>query len=418
MKHPLSLRRTPRTTVIAAVVIALLATTAISRVIAQGFGPAGPSPATGTASVVAQELITLNGDSGRWHVTRHTTSPESPTMSFPMPGFLIAENTPLLVTNTTSGQQDRLAMDEAVAFGPGSAIQVESFGAPDDFIVMQLLPEGADEAPNVTTRLLASAAFELPEGVFDSDLVRAVLGEEETTTLPAGALPTVIVVQRGEVQVSADRQDLTLEQGEAATVDGEITLTAIADGTTVYAGYVGASIPTATPASSPQPTAKPVTPTLAAANPTPVPPTPTEAAATPVPTEAPASPTAVPPTATTAPPADTDEDGLTDAQEADVGTDPANPDTDDDGINDGDEVNTWKTDPVNNDTDGDVLYDGGEVIYGSDPNNADSDGDGISDGDEVYFTKTNPAAADSDADGVPDGTEINNGTDPLDPNSK
>ncbi len=51
---------------------------------------------------------------------------------------------------------------------------------------------------------------------------------------------------------------------------------------------------------------------------------------------------------------DTDGDGLTDAQEAALGTDPNNPDTDGGGVNDGDEVNNG-TDPLNPADDGTVV---------------------------------------------------------------
>jgi len=44
-------------------------------------------------------------------------------------------------------------------------------------------------------------------------------------------------------------------------------------------------------------------------------------------------------------PADADEDGLTDEEEAELGTDPNNADSDGDGISDGDEVNGG-TDPL------------------------------------------------------------------------
>jgi len=76
---------------------------------------------------------------------------------------------------------------------------------------------------------------------------------------------------------------------------------------------------------------------------------------------------------------DTDGDGLTNAQEEEIGTDPLNPDTDGDGLLDGDEV-ALGTDPLNPDTDGDGLLDGDEVALGTDPLNPDTDGDGILDG--------------------------------------
>lgn len=54
---------------------------------------------------------------------------------------------------------------------------------------------------------------------------------------------------------------------------------------------------------------------------------------------------------------DIDGDGLSNAQEATLGTDPRNPDTDGDGLTDAQEVNVYKTNPLNPDTDGDGLMD-------------------------------------------------------------
>ncbi|MED5584898.1 MAG: PA14 domain-containing protein, partial [Verrucomicrobiota bacterium] len=97
---------------------------------------------------------------------------------------------------------------------------------------------------------------------------------------------------------------------------------------------------------------------------------------------------------------DFDEDGLTDFDEFENGTNPAEEDTDGDGLADAAETNTGTfvsasntgTDPTNTDSDGDGLADGAETATGvfvsaadtgSDPNNADSDGDLVTDGDEV-----------------------------------
>jgi len=94
------------------------------------------------------------------------------------------------------------------------------------------------------------------------------------------------------------------------------------------------------------------------------------------------------------PPADSDGDGLTDDEEAALGTDPDDPDTDSDGLEDGDEISS-----------------------GTDPLDADSDGDGLSDGDEVSIYSTDPMAPDTDGDGHSDGDEVAAGADPLDENS-
>jgi len=64
---------------------------------------------------------------------------------------------------------------------------------------------------------------------------------------------------------------------------------------------------------------------------------------------------------------DTDQDGLTDSEEAKLGTDPNNPDSDGDGLTDGDEVVRYKTEPLNADSDGDGFTDGEEVQGGYNP---------------------------------------------------
>jgi hypothetical protein len=95
---------------------------------------------------------------------------------------------------------------------------------------------------------------------------------------------------------------------------------------------------------------------------------------------------------------DSDHDGLTDAEEIILGTDPHNPDTD-----------------------GDGLPDGWEVQHGLNPLNpadagADPDSDGLSNLQE-YQRGTDPQDADTDLDGYSDGAEVAAGTNPLDPNS-
>lgn len=109
---------------------------------------------------------------------------------------------------------------------------------------------------------------------------------------------------------------------------------------------------------------------------------------------------------------DSDGDGISDAGEVILGTDPSNPDTDGDGIDDGTEL-VGLTDPLDADTDNDGINDGDEAIYGTDATNEDSDGDGLRDGDEVS-DGTSPILSDTDGDGASDSEEMGDGTDPLD----
>jgi hypothetical protein len=156
---------------------------------------------------------------------------------------------------------------------------------------------------------------------------------------------------------------------------------------------------------------------------------------------------------------DTDGDGLTDAEEALLGTNPNSADTDHDGYSDfcevrfgGDPLNaavippgslldsdrdglsdleercTYRTDPFRFDTDGDGVQDLAEVELGLNPlyrfthggldrydviyTAHDRDGDGLYDEyeAELGLDPTNP---DTDGDGIPDGDEVAMGTDPT-----
>ncbi|HYO88698.1 MAG TPA: FHA domain-containing protein, partial [Candidatus Limnocylindrales bacterium] len=96
-----------------------------------------------------------------------------------------------------------------------------------------------------------------------------------------------------------------------------------------------------------------------------------------------ATPMAIAATQTAIALSDPDSDGLTNAQEAELGTDPDNPDTDGDGLIDGLERVPNACDPLKRDTDGDTLTDGAEVGTGdtvvSYCDVQDSDGDGARD---------------------------------------
>ena len=101
-------------------------------------------------------------------------------------------------------------------------------------------------------------------------------------------------------------------------------------------------------------------------------------------------------------PIDSDDDGLTDAEELDVWqTDPLDADSDNDNLSDGQEVNIHSSDPNKADSDDDGLNDFDEVALGTLLMNPDSDGDSLLDGAEVNTHQTNPLESDSDSDFLP-----------------
>ena len=134
---------------------------------------------------------------------------------------------------------------------------------------------------------------------------------------------------------------------------------------------------------------------------------------------------------------DTDDDGLTDGQEVGAGTStttfemgadtsPLDADTDDDGISDGEEVNAgddgFVTDPLVSDTDGDGLPDGLETSSSVVQGGASDAAGVLYAGTDFSFvpdldltTSTDPTNADTDDDTVPDGEEDANRNGRVDP---
>jgi len=112
---------------------------------------------------------------------------------------------------------------------------------------------------------------------------------------------------------------------------------------------------------------------------------------------------------------DSDMDLLSDVDEIQMyNTNPINSDSDSDLLIDGAEILTYFTDPLNSDSDDDTLSDYEEVmIYGTNPNSIDSDNDSLSDADELNTYSTDPLNADSDFDNVNDGLEVLFGLNPA-----
>ncbi|SEB00615.1 Alpha-tubulin suppressor [Thiothrix caldifontis] len=99
---------------------------------------------------------------------------------------------------------------------------------------------------------------------------------------------------------------------------------------------------------------------------------------------------------------DSDTDGLTNAQEKTLGTDPLKVDTDNDGENDGAEVGANVASPLNNDGTG--------AIDALESSKTDADNDGVAD---EFDADDTTGANDSDNDGLTNAEEQTLGTDPL-----
>ncbi|MCK4456362.1 MAG: hypothetical protein KAW39_01330 [Thermoplasmata archaeon] len=107
---------------------------------------------------------------------------------------------------------------------------------------------------------------------------------------------------------------------------------------------------------------------------------------------------------------DDDDDGLTDLEEAALGTSPIDPDTDGDGYNDNDDAfpldgTEWSDndedgigDNSDDDDDNDGLTDAEEADKGTDPTLADTDGDGVDDMED--YDPLDPSVWDSPAESL------------------
>ncbi len=122
---------------------------------------------------------------------------------------------------------------------------------------------------------------------------------------------------------------------------------------------------------------------------------------------------------------DIDNDGLSNQDEADLGTDPIQPDTDFDGLLDGSdncalETNATQSDldgdgigdECDTDRDGDGLTDTQETSLGTSPTRADTDGDGVQDAADAFPTSASETA-DSDHDGTGDTSDTDDDNDGL-----
>ncbi len=461
-----------------AIVIALgaiLALASIAGVMAQALGPAGPSPATGAASVIAQGVYTVTDNDYVWQVSTYTAEAGSEPVTIAAPTFVLARTTPLLVSDEGSGIRQRVAHGEAIFLNPGQTVRLETFGPPDDFIFVELTPA---TAPSTGADPLVGQAFQPLAGSRDLDLVRVMIDEGEQSEMPAGAGRTLVFGLAGQVAATTgDGVEMPILAGDIVEFDGAITFTGGTDGAEFVAAYIGSvigfddgvegtpasgstdagpAIPAASPVVTAEPTEAPtVMPTTAPTEePTTAPTQEPTAVPTVVPTQEPTeAPTEEPTVVATVEPtvATTAEPTLVPTEAAASATQPTaeptvNPiiaalsgggvapddgppfeleiieddpgtDTDGDGLTDLQEE-FYETDREVDDTDEDGLSDFDELVeFGTDPLLRDTDDDGINDSNEIFVYESDPLNLDTDGDILYDGGELVHNSDILNPDS-
>ena len=150
--------------------------------------PDEPSPASGTAQVVAQGVVDIQDGDMRWEITeRSAPPPANATESSSDLGFLVVDSGVLLAEYVASGEQHRLPPGEAM-LTLGGAEHLRAALGPDPAVYRSLALVDADAASLADGSVLfTSEPFPGPGARHDTDLLRDALGPGGTMTIPAGA---------------------------------------------------------------------------------------------------------------------------------------------------------------------------------------------------------------------------------------
>jgi hypothetical protein len=316
--------------------------------------------------VIAQGLAIFDVAPAIWRVTRIEVPAEADAEAFSGDiSFTLQIEGSTIIRNEVTTKRAQIEPGEAF-FMSAEDPYTRFAGEGGDSVawVIEYLPEDADDADAGGEIVFKSEPIaEFPGGARDLELIRNVLFPGESAPLAPHEGQALILVTEGTVIASAGAGVSPINAGGGLLLTGEATLANNGDGIASYVVLaIGAAVPTA--GLDDQETGATPEATQEA----------TEVAteeATAVATEAVATETPEAPTATATPSNDIDDDGLTNDEEAALGTNPENADTDGDGLEDDLEVDY--TDPLNPDTDGDGFSDGDEdLIFGTDPNDPNS----------------------------------------------
>ncbi|MDP9368809.1 MAG: hypothetical protein M3Q03_11130 [Chloroflexota bacterium] len=200
-----------------------------------------PSPAEGHAEVIAQGVSGMPANSIAWRVVTDSAElQEDAPIEERALGFALADEEAIVVNDLSFGTQARLASGEATFVPNGVQQQRAALGdANTTYQRIALVPaENADDAGG-DDLVFAGDAFNAPDGNRDLDLVRDVLDPDESTDLANTGFPALVMVIAGEVEVEADGEDPeTVSAGDAATFEGDLTLSAVGETGAIFVAAV------------------------------------------------------------------------------------------------------------------------------------------------------------------------------------
>lgn len=361
--------RRPRGAVAVAVVVALLVLAAGGT--RSGLALQEESPETNRspyAQVIAQGLAFFDPDvTWVWRVREVAPPPEeeaggAAAIAY---SFIWQRTGATVIRNEETVRRTRLEPGEA--FYQSAGLTFTRFavgGTPSRAWIIEIVPADTDATELEGEVIFTSEEMNtVPAGTWDLELVRNVLAPGEEAEVPDHEGPALVLPTFGTIQTAdQDGEAADIGVGEGRLVLDSAVLRNPGDQVATYLiALIGDRVldpgetpepeeeaPDATPEGSPEATPEP------------------------------------------GPDDDTDGDGLTNAEEDELGTEPDNPDSDSDGLLDAEEVELG-CDPTLVDSDGDGLDDADEIDLETDCALIDSDGDGYVDGEEValYFTDPN-----------------------------
>ena len=149
-----------------------------------------------------------------------------------------------LVEELGTGEQTRLPAGEAMLVRGGSEQIRAALGSDPALYHELLLVDATAEASSDGTVLFSGEAFAGPGARHDLDALQDTLAPGAQMTIPAGALPTLVLILSGGAGVTTEAGDVfSLGADEAVALSGSLVVTAAENGAEVAATYTGPAVP-------------------------------------------------------------------------------------------------------------------------------------------------------------------------------
>src|SRR4051812_25658160 len=217
----------------------------------------------GHAQVIAHGVSAMPGQQIGWQVAvTRALLPNRAQVEAQHPGFVLADQGALALTDAAGMVLDRLAPGEAAWIPSAVPLAVVSLERDQvDYVAMSLLPAAELPASTQDRRMTGETPFAAPSGaVFDVDLIRDVLTRDEETTITAGSAPSLLLVTDGTVFLTtADGVVSELEAGSVTQSAGDLVVSGGSRGPAAFVVVrIGSEVPARLPLRQEQPSNVPM----------------------------------------------------------------------------------------------------------------------------------------------------------------